>query len=73
MLGTANCDQLVTDVGINIASFPGRTVWQKAITSLKVFCAPTVFVPGTQYGLFGKGLLISPFESQYNPPFYSSQ
>jgi hypothetical protein len=38
-----------------------------------VFCAPTVFVPGTQYGLFGKGLLISPFESQYSPPFYSSQ
>lgn len=53
-----------------MASLPGRTVWQKATELDALFLAPSAAVPSTQYSLLGKGFEMSPFSSQYSPPFY---
>lgn len=47
----------VTSVGISMASFPGRTVWQKETTFPQVLTAWIEPTPSTQYGESGKGFL----------------
>jgi hypothetical protein len=56
-------------VGINIASFPGSTVWQNARGFPTLLEMPITPVPSTQYGWSGKGFETCPFSSQNNPPF----
>ena len=56
-------------VGISMASLPGSTVWQKATLALMALRAPIEPVPGTQYGLLGKGVLMEPSRLHLRPPF----
>jgi hypothetical protein len=67
----ASCAEESTSVGINMASFPGRTVWQKATVDPALLVTPIEVVASSQYGELGNGLLILPLSSQYRPPFWN--
>jgi hypothetical protein len=60
-----------TELGINIASLPGRTVWQMETCWEQSFTAINVPTPSLQYALLGKGFEIVPSSAQYNPPYCS--
>ena len=58
-----------TTVGISIASLPGKTVWQKEMTSGSLLTADTVPVPSTQKGRLSKGLTGLPSAPHHAPPY----